>query len=113
LGTGPRNAAIPSALQPRPLPPPLPTLHLAFVVPDERIQKLLRDHCYVIGPTRTRMAVTVHAVLADKEHAAVSLGEFMRWALVESGLLPPEEVGLVTKAQLELGWPTHHQDTEE
>lgn len=90
----------------------IPPLHLALVVPDERIQKLLADHCYVIGPTTRRMRVTVHAVLADKQHMAAGLDAFMRWALVETGLLPPEEVGLVTKAQMELGWATHTTDTE-
>jgi hypothetical protein len=88
-----------------------PVLHLALVVPDARIQKLLKDHCYVVGPTTRRMRVTVHAVLNDKNHQGAQLDEYIRWALVETGLVPPEEVGYIAAAQVELGWPTHEKDT--
>jgi hypothetical protein len=118
-GLTPRVAAIPAALQPKTPKPPqtahpappqnsdLPVLHIAIVVPDIRLQKLLKDHVYVIGPTTTPSRVTAHVVLDDKQHGGTRLHPFWRWALVETGLLPPEDVGLVTSAQVELGWSEH------
>lgn len=53
------------------------------------------------------LSVTAHVVLVDKNHVAAALHPFMRWALVETGLVTPENVGLVTRAQTELGWAGH------
>lgn len=111
----PRTAPVPAALRPKPKAPPppaAPRLHLALVVPDARLQLLLKDRVFFVGPTGQRLDVTAHVLIDDKKHAGAQLDHWMRWALVESGLVPPEDVGLIAPVQVDLGWATHQKDTQ-
>jgi hypothetical protein len=49
--------------------------------------------------------VHAHAILDDKKHPAASLAPEMRMALVQSGLVEPDQVAYTYPVEVSLGWP--------
>lgn len=107
-----RNVAIPATLQPRgtrPDPKAEPTIHhLAVVVPDIRAQKFLAGHTFQVGPADTAgCEVHIHVFTQDPGHKAKQLDTWVRWAMVDSGLLAPADVGFIVPVQTQIGWTDH------
>lgn len=96
------RAAIPAALRPRDRPQPR-QLHAAVITDDPRVHKFLRNRCFLMGPTDLDVRLTLHLFQQDTSHEAVRLDERVRWALVENGLVLPEQVGLITPVDIEIG----------
>lgn len=90
-------------------PPPAddtPTqLHFTILVPDERLEKLLRDRIRVLGPVHPAFQATVHFVVEDPNHRAADVDPAIRHALLELELVNPDQVGFSAPVQVTLGWP--------
>jgi hypothetical protein len=101
-------ARIPAALL-RPLTPhadDTPTqIHFTVLVPDERIEKVLRDRVRVLGPVYPPFSAHVHFVVEDKTHRAAGVDPAIRHALLELELVNPDQVGFSAPVQVTLGWP--------
>lgn len=104
--TAPR--AIPAALR-KPPPakpatrPPVP-VHFTILVPDERIERLLRDKVSILTPFDANLQVHVHIVVEDPKHPASGVDAQVRHILIEGGLVTPDQVGFATPVQSSLGW---------
>lgn len=85
--------------------PERPQIHIAIVVPDERLYKALKDRIIVLGPRYQPYDVIAHIVLEDKNHEAAVLSWETRMALAELGLVEPAQVGFAIPKQVTLGWP--------
>ena len=79
-------------------------IHLALVVPDIRLWKLLKERAFVVKPPYGNTTVHLHVLVEDKR----GLDWTIRQALVESGLVDPETAGLAYPDQVTLGWPTEN-----
>ena len=102
---GRSSRPIPPALKPTPKPEPAQELHIVFVVPDERLHKLLQDRTYVLQPPFFKPAIIAHVVSeqwAKDKHMLESTGIY-RQALLELGLVHPEDVEF-KHIPLTLGW---------
>lgn len=80
-------------------------IHVALIVPDERLYRLIKDHAFVLGPTYENFDVALHVIIDDKKHRAAGVAWNIRLALAELGLVFPDQVGMAAPAQVTLGWP--------
>lgn len=77
------------------------------MVPDPRVHRLIAERVWAVGPTTIPVRLHGHVFLAPDGHPTERLGQWMRWAMVESGLVVPEDAGLVAPVQLDWGWQDH------
>lgn len=102
---GRTSSPIPAALRPTTKPERIPELHIVFVVPDDRVQRLLAEKTYVIKPPFLKAEVKVHAVNENwaKDRDLFRATATQRQALLELGLVYPEDVEF-KHVPLTLGW---------
>jgi hypothetical protein len=96
------SSPVPAALRPT---PKRTELHIVFVVPDDRLQRLLAERTYVIQPPYFKGEIKVHAVneawASDRDLFRATATQ--RQALLELGLVHPEDVEF-KNVPLTLGW---------
>jgi hypothetical protein len=103
---GSRNAAVPPSLRPKTATGaarPKRQLHAAVVTQDVRVRKFLLGKCFLMGPSDLDVELTLHVFQQDPAHSAMALDGYVRWAMVENGLILPEQAGLVVPVDVEVG----------
>ena len=80
-------------------------IHLALVVPDIRLWQLLKDKAVIVQPPYQDIHVMLHILVDDKNDPYRALDWQVRVALVESGLVTPEDAKITYPDQFTLGWP--------
>lgn len=84
---------------------PISVVHIAVVVPDIRLYQIVKDKFVVVQPPYHDLKVQLHVLVDDKTDPFRDLEWPIRIALVESGLVLPEDVRITYPEQVTLGWP--------
>ncbi len=80
-------------------------LHIVFVVPDDRLARLLEQRTYVVQPPFYKGKIKIHTVNEEwaKDKSLFKDTVVYRQALLELGLVHPEDVEF-KHVPLTLGW---------
>jgi hypothetical protein len=77
-------------------------VHIALAVPDIRLYEVLKKRAMVVQPPYQNVHVELHIIYDDGK----GIEPTIRVALVQSGLVSPEQAQLTYPDQVTLGWPT-------
>ena len=82
---------------------PHQTLHIALVIPDRKLFRVLSKNAYLLqDPTRRDVGVKLHVIEARKGTDPQEV--LAKHSLVALGLVSPEVAGLQYPEEIELGW---------